>query len=275
MPNYIKNRIEILGETEEVKKLVERFSTNFEKTKNKSFNGNTIYQNDKGGIGWLDEDTNEFTRRDMEPVSGVPDGYEILYIDEWSRFPDFNKILPKPESLDVSESSVGDIGYAIISGKSPNRFMNFSDYQNRFLSAPIKERIEMINLGLIYVKNEIEYGFKTWYDWSIENWGTKWNCNSCEKESDNVFIFETAWSSVPKLIHLMAKEFPSLKLVYEWSDEDTGSNCGYMIFEGENFEGDGLEDRSYEAFELAFKLRPDSREYYKLIDGNYEYTEED
>lgn len=42
------------------------------------------------------------------------------------------------------------------------------------------------------------YGYDNWYDWSINNWGTKWDVHKMEKINDhrNTFIeleFETAW----------------------------------------------------------------------------------
>ena len=42
-----------------------------------------------------------------------------------------------------------------------------------------------------------KYGYSDWYDWSVNNWGTKWDAdvNSWEREGDNdVYIgFNTAW----------------------------------------------------------------------------------
>jgi len=116
-------------------------------------------------------------------------------------------------------------------------------------------------------------GAKTWYDWHIKNWGTKWNSYSCKKESDNVFTFETAWAGVPELIELISKEFPTVKFIYEYSDEDTGSNCGIVVYEKGVCLPTVLENGSKEAYELAFKLRPEYKADYKLVGNEYEYVE--
>lgn len=118
-------------------------------------------------------------------------------------------------------------------------------------------------------------GRPTWYDWNRENWGTKWNSLECASENDG-FTFITAWCGVPKVIEGISKAFPDVEFKYEFADEDTGYNVGSATFKG----GDVIEDKDFiegskEAYELAFKLRPESKDDYVLIDGNYQYREED
>ena len=36
----------------------------------------------------------------------------------------------------------------------------------------------LYDAGKVYVNNVLEYGHPTWYEWSIENWGTKWGCET-------------------------------------------------------------------------------------------------
>lgn len=96
-----------------------------------------------------------------------------------------------------------------------------------------------------------------WYNWNIKNWGTKWNSYSHEKESFNTFSFETAWSGVPNLIQVMSIQFPGIEFDYEYSDEDTGYNCGsYKFLNGKIVESFIPDGGSKESYDLAFKLRP-------------------
>ena len=37
-----------------------------------------------------------------------------------------------------------------------------------------------------------KYRFDNWYDWSVQNWGTKWGCYENEIE-DKYYSFTTAW----------------------------------------------------------------------------------
>ena len=45
-----------------------------------------------------------------------------------------------------------------------------------------------------------KYGYDNWRDWSINNWGTKWEANSEEgaiveqSENEIVLVFDTAWA---------------------------------------------------------------------------------
>lgn len=42
-----------------------------------------------------------------------------------------------------------------------------------------------------------KYGHVDWYSWSVENWGTKWNCDSQDwnRDGDSIsFWFDSAWA---------------------------------------------------------------------------------
>lgn len=76
-----------------------------------------------------------------------------------------------------------------------------------------------------------------WYEWNIENWGTKWNCNAQDwvrEENTISFWFDSAWG-------------PPIAL-YEFAE-----NVGFTVYgqyheEGMQFVGEFLEgaDRYYE-----------------------------
>lgn len=242
MPNYIKNRIELIGTDEDIAKLKEKFSTHIESYQRTSLDDELTFTDGNDNYGWLNEKTNTFSRRKQKDVTGVPEGWIPLMHEAWTRFPDFNKIVPIPEELNITSGTNGDMGLSIINGESENRFID------------MKEQLK--------------------HDWSIENWGTKWNASDCESEN-NSFDFTTACSGVPELIEKMHLEFPTVKIRYEFSDEDTGCNCGIGIYENGNTNFRKLENSSIEAYELAFKLRPDNKEHYALVDGKYEYVDED
>lgn len=274
MPNYIKNRIELIGTDEDIAKLKERFSTHIKAHQKTALSGELTFTDGNDNYGWLNEETNTFIRREQKDVIGVPEGWTPFMHEAWTRFPDFNKITPMPDELNITSGSSGDMGLSVINGESENIFMDMREQLKRFYEMDSKRRIEVMEAGIAYAKNIEKYGFKTWYDWSIENWGTKWNASDCESENKS-FEFTTAWSGVPDLIEKMHLEFPTVKILYEFSDEDTGCNCGIGIFENGTSNFRKLENSSIEAYELAFKLRPESKEYYALVDGKYEYVDED
>lgn len=80
-----------------------------------------------------------------------------------------------------------------------------------------------------YEANEAKYGCQTWYEWSIENWGTKWSpdiqaweLSTYNGESVINADYNTAWSPADRLIREISKQFPTL-LFSVTSDEEGGS----------------------------------------------------
>lgn len=275
MPNYIKNRIELIGSPEQVKSLVERYSTFFPPVPSKSHDDSLIYK--KNGedytYGWLDQKTNIFTQRGEESVIGVPNGWEQKFDEQWTRFPDFNKIIPMPESLSIESGSLGNAGLSHLYGIST--FLGAIEDAKRFSKMSLENQQKAIEIGKKYKSNLDLYGYKTWYDWACDKWGTKWNASECESISDNIFCFTTAWSGVVELIRLLSANFIG-EINYKYSDEDTGSNTGEFKFQQGNITSfHKPENGSKEAYDLAFELRPENKENYKLVDDNYEYIDEE
>lgn len=94
----------------------------------------------------------------------------------------------------------------------------------------LTETLENYIKGFFNIKR---YGERDWYEWSIKNWGTKWN--ACDTVVDfNVIEFETAWSTpVPVFIEL-SKRLKDKAITVHYADEDIGSNCGTLeILNGE------------------------------------------
>ena len=74
-----------------------------------------------------------------------------------------------------------------------------------------------------------KYGSSNWYDWNLENWGTKWDCSeSTYSEEDKILQFQTPWACPQEIIGEMKLMFPDLKFNGNYADEDFGSNVGYI-----------------------------------------------
>lgn len=124
-------------------------------------------------------------------------------------------------------------------------------------------------MGKVYIDNILTYGHPTWYDWSIENWGTKWNAYEVRWFNEQV-EFETAWSNALPVILKLSEFFPDLKFRYDYADEDIGHNCGwYKIRNGKI----ALEDHPVgdEAVRFACEMWDyDYDEYIKELEGDEE-----
>lgn len=115
-----------------------------------------------------------------------------------------------------------------------------------------------------------------WHTWNVENWGTKWNSYGCKKESDSIFIFQTAWSGVPDLIKKMSKDFPDVEIVYDYFDEDTGANTGSFVFKrGKAIRGYKPVNYAAEAYEIIFKVEPERRNDFVFENDEYKYIDQE
>lgn len=97
------------------------------------------------------------------------------------------------------------------------------------------------DLGNAYINNIIEYGFDTWYEWSCENWGTKWGACHTYYVDENNIEFDCAWSMPFNIFKAISDKY-NTRVEVDFADEDIGSNCGRAIFENgicvDLYEGD-------------------------------------
>lgn len=175
-------------------------------------------------------------------------------------FFDFNKIIERSEDLDISESSSGDLGMNYLNNK--NDFINdkkdwvlniiekYKTINKVLTNNQIKKIIDSnsveisnstnfdIELGKKYIKNIENYGYKTWYDWSIHNWGTKWNARETNINENDLYIaFETAWDvPIPIFTKIIAND-KNISFDLYYADEGFGfSGLTKFSFDNENNE---------------------------------------
>ncbi|MBO4384288.1 MAG: hypothetical protein J5854_02550 [Clostridia bacterium] len=193
---------------------------------------------------------------------------------------DFNTLIPMPKELNIEAGSSGERGYAayvsfvhITEGLDPQSIANAEAKCKAKLNDP-----ESWDLGKKYYDNLKKYGAKTWYEWSYDNWGTKWNAYDCDRiDTDRQMLaFFTAWCSVPKIISKISERFPDVTVRYGWADEDIGSNVGRAVFKGGNMIDTYVPaDGSIEAYRLSadiYGVSLDELGFVPSKDGSsYEY----
>lgn len=184
---------------------------------------------------------------------------------------DFNNITRMPKSMRIEESNHVEEMASAIAGVQMARY-SIRDIQTpKALEAEIRKNgykssyiRKVQQQALMRINNKRLYGFYSWYDWSLEKWGTKWNAYEVEMPvkqkrerikrgykrrgthirayqkrlfkkrlarhafsgAELVIRFETAWSCPEPIFHEMAKNFPHLEFLIRYADEDMGSNCG-------------------------------------------------
>jgi Ferredoxin-like domain in Api92-like protein len=127
---------------------------------------------------------------------------------------DFNSLIPMPSLLRHTNSGTNTIdGVAVHSWYVEQE----ADYANG-----VKEIARRFTQAEEDELNQI--GYRSWYEWSIQHWGTKWN--ACDPEiidegSYRIDItFNTAWSAPMPIFKALKATFPTLTIRCHWRDED-------------------------------------------------------
>ncbi len=117
------------------------------------------------------------------------------------------------------------------------------------------------------VENQVlinKYGHDNWYDWAVENWGTKWGFYSGIVTSDNSVYFQTAWATPYKAIQQLSEKFPRVAIKVQYADEDFGHNVGeYTLLSGDEIEINIPDGGSFEAIKMAMEIK-EEHEWYLL-----------
>ena len=224
---------------------------------------------------------------------------------------DFNKLIPMPPALMIEAGSSTEQGIEIyLTAVNPNapdydlpkmpedKFKKlvselnaerrFTLYKPYLSDEEIRKYTQYSSFGKLAdtgkqaIDNLLNYGATTWYDWSIKNWGTKWNSYDAWKGDDHGFQFSTAWSAPHPVLDALAKKYPDVRITHEWADEDIGQNCGRCEFENGECVYDWVPGSHKEALEFATGVWGDTPEDYGLalnadgsdyIEINYEKYE--
>lgn len=103
-------------------------------------------------------------------------------------------------------------------------------------------------------------GVICWREWSISNWGTKWNAYDTKveyHEDDSATLqFDTAWSHPYPVIEALSVKCPMHELEVSYADEDLGYNLGkYTIINGSKSDTTSIEEGTEDALNFAAQLK--------------------
>lgn len=163
-----------------------------------------------------------------------------------------------------------------------SNFPDNEEIRRNFDFNKIIQMPDFIFKGNIGAEEQAKYQNRNWYEWSIENWGTKWNAydtfkygeanidkiteeNINEENNQISFTFNTAWSAPLPVYKQMSFLYPHILFDIHFADEDYGSNVGHLTLEaGELITVSYPEPFSDEAYTLA-----------KYLLGSYDEEDED
>lgn len=195
---------------------------------------------------------------------------------------DFEKIIPMPESLNITSGTIEEIAIEAAIRKAaaatersfgPKIIPAMTVYAYKAkLDKCEKSEDELCELGAQYIHNLILHGATTWYDWCIKHWGTKWNSYENIQIDADTITFNTAWEAPVPIIAKLAEMYPEAEIEHWWADEDIGSNDGYAKYH------DGKADMfinyapgSQEAYSTYVLCWGESKCLYKDENGNWHH----
>lgn len=243
MPNWVVNKIEFSGTKENIDKVL-----GIIKGDDTDFDFNKLIPMPKSLKLTAGGNQNEaimyaLSKKKSEEKAGIIDKFMSKpaflyenYFDQVSRHVDEERIQKALERFDANDKSI----------------LDNTDYEGLGIKT-------FEDLGNTYINNVLEYGYDTWYDWSCDKWGTKWN--ACDVYTSNdVLEFSTAWSCPFPVLDKLAELCYQYNIGFtgKWADEDAGCNAG--IFESDCdgneywFSYEYMESLSDDAFEIYIEL---------------------
>jgi hypothetical protein len=206
---------------------------------------------------------------DEKNIQALRTAISSIEEDGTPRIIDFKKIIPMPESLNITSGSQVDNGIAVLlfqkgeTSKELEKMLSWPWVKSEGITTTselvdylIKENRVDLAQAAIALDNVEKYGYKDWYEWSYANWGTKWNAYEMEENEDDKILFNTAWSSPISLIRNLSEMFPDVEISLRFADEDFGHNCGEVTFlSGNAIQENYPEGGSIEAYALAADVK--------------------
>jgi len=194
---------------------------------------------------------------DFEKVIPMPEVMKTeasLHVEDWARVAvgdiELVQFFSRRHEHPADTFKRGDYGGAAAALRQSNVFRLITEgpFPKDFSDADFEALIKQMRALR-------QYGHANWYDWSIKNWGTKWNAYQTSRVSDTVVTFKTAWSAPLKVILKLSEMNPEAEIRIEWSDEDFGNNVGDVTFlAGDVKGGDAIPNGTPAAFTLAYDL---------------------
>ena len=105
-----------------------------------------------------------------------------------------------------------------------------------------------------------KYGASNWYDWNLNNWGTKWDVDAEVNDDDSlIFVnFDSAWAPPQIAIKELSIKFPDLQFRLSYEEPGMGF-AGFDLLQGG------------EMIDSAYVEADDKEEYRQFIQDEFGY----
>lgn len=200
MPNWCSNVFDISGSKEEMKKFKDILNS----------------PNELIEIICLSENK-ESLRTDYLNKQRAKEDYldNILQFAESKTKPIDEFIMNEFKNESFSKIKLDELGN-VIEVQEINMLQKFFPMPKDFLNSSLSKG-ELIK----------KYGYKDWYDWRVNNWGTKWEIDikiTYDDENTISMYFDTAWAPPVSWLEKISKDFPKLHFHLEYKE----SGCTFQ-----------------------------------------------
>ena len=184
----------------------------------------------------------------------------------------FKKIIPMPEELEGTRSPAN-----IVSESEYKKLQ----YQKNFSADPDPRFGTKGSITKKMSEDWIErFGADNWYDWTCNNWGTKWGAYDVtisepselgDGKIEVVIHFQTAWSSGALAISKLAENYRTIDFYLRYADEDCGSNTGEIWWKEGFTHDNNIPDYSMENYFACWGGEED----WTCVDGEWKWNEDE
>lgn len=156
---------------------------------------------------------------------------------------------PIPKDLNITSGSATDNGIAVLLSSKYNDHKKIDEMlewpwvknegitnrEDLIIRLTTGEHKDCTNLkeGQQAIDNIVKYGVKDWYEWCIQNWGTKWdiNINDINTNPNHLTICSsTAWSPCLEGVTKISEDYPLLHFRVDYAEPGMGFQ-GYAEIE--------------------------------------------
>ena len=154
--------------------------------------------------------------------------------------------LNQPFTIPVETHGVGDLTYNVkqVTYSNPvfafHNIINYTEHgikDEEYATQPARSKLDVNDKGWWADTNKIRIKDKSWYNWNITNWGTKWDVAVSDDEKypeteliekgmngENlvlVYRFNTAWGIPDEALNKLSSQYPALLFTLSY-EEETG-----------------------------------------------------
>ena len=132
----------------------------------------------------------------------------------------FGQIIPEPnwEEIPLNENTVKEYGWDKARGEVGEKPVMLIDEDKPFRN------------GLRFKSTDVMDD--RWYNWRVQNWGTKWDCydltiDECDMPNGFEASFNTAWSPPEEICNALKEKFEGMSI--SWFYDEPGMEvAGYL-----------------------------------------------